>query len=338
MKKKGLIISTVVMVVVLIASLTTATYAWFTVSSTTTVDGFNLEVVSSNILNIGLKANTTYEDDASASSFVSGNCTYAGTAGSLTGTWTGDSGLAATVSHNIIYSNVSKAVGVTTAANVTDATIANTTAFPNSAPMPENATIIAAQKGESAGALTQQTAAVANGTKSNGADITADISADFAYLFLGASPTAEIETGTNKLYIVIQTTGNGTTIGISAGMHVAYRLNGAENWTDVDVFGETAYTATRTSTTCEVPFNIAGTGTGNVTAGDISGNYNDTTNKTSLTGAAVTAIELSDGLAIGAIDQIELVIYLAGSDTNCIDAAKGVKVNVGIFFGAQAKA
>ena len=74
MKKKGLIISTVVMVVVLIASLTTATYAWFTVSSTTTVDGFNLEVVSSNILNIGLKANTTYEDDASASSFVSGNC------------------------------------------------------------------------------------------------------------------------------------------------------------------------------------------------------------------------------------------------------------------------
>ena len=54
--------------------------------------------------------------------------------------------------------------------------------------------------------------------------------------------------------------------------------------------------------------------------------------------AAVTAIELSDGLAIGAIDQIELVIYLAGSDTDCIDAAKGVKVNVGIFFGAQAKA
>lgn len=29
MKKKGLIISTVVMVVILIASLTTATYAWF---------------------------------------------------------------------------------------------------------------------------------------------------------------------------------------------------------------------------------------------------------------------------------------------------------------------
>ena len=35
MKKKGLIISTVVMVVVLIASLTTATYAWFTASSKT---------------------------------------------------------------------------------------------------------------------------------------------------------------------------------------------------------------------------------------------------------------------------------------------------------------
>ena len=33
MKKKGLIISTIVMVVVLIASLTTATYAWFNASS-----------------------------------------------------------------------------------------------------------------------------------------------------------------------------------------------------------------------------------------------------------------------------------------------------------------
>ena len=37
MKKKGLIISTVVMVVVLIASLTTATYAWITGTSTVKV-------------------------------------------------------------------------------------------------------------------------------------------------------------------------------------------------------------------------------------------------------------------------------------------------------------
>ena len=58
MKKKGLIISTVVMVVVLIAALTTATFAWFTNSAaaqvgaidltTEAADGLQIAVVSAN--------------------------------------------------------------------------------------------------------------------------------------------------------------------------------------------------------------------------------------------------------------------------------------------------
>ena len=61
MKKKGLIISTVVMVVVLIASLTTATYAWFSNTAQVTVDNLSITTVSTEGLQIALKnTNGTY--------------------------------------------------------------------------------------------------------------------------------------------------------------------------------------------------------------------------------------------------------------------------------------
>ena len=52
MKKKGLIISTVVMVVVLIASLTTATYAWFSVNPEATINDVVIETKASTGLEI----------------------------------------------------------------------------------------------------------------------------------------------------------------------------------------------------------------------------------------------------------------------------------------------
>lgn len=57
--------------------------------------------------------------------------------------------------------------------------------------------------------------------------------------------------------------------------------------------------------------------------------------KTVINNAAAYAIDLP-ATAVGAIDQLELVIYLAGSDSDCVDAAKGVTVKVAIFFSAQA--
>ena len=80
MKKKGLIISTVVMVVVLIASLTTATYAWFTTSETTSIEGFNVSVAAGNVMNIGLNSSTitAYNSNATPDMFFSGDCAYNG--------------------------------------------------------------------------------------------------------------------------------------------------------------------------------------------------------------------------------------------------------------------
>ena len=72
MKKKGLIVATIVMVLVLAVSLTTATYAWFTTSDSTSIEGFNLTVVAGNAMNIGLNKQgyTSYSAGATADNFV----------------------------------------------------------------------------------------------------------------------------------------------------------------------------------------------------------------------------------------------------------------------------
>ena len=78
MKKKGLIISTVVMVVVLIASLTTATYAWFSSTAQVTVNDLSITTIAADGLQIALKNGDN--------SYVSGtDLTY------QNGTWAGSS-------------------------------------------------------------------------------------------------------------------------------------------------------------------------------------------------------------------------------------------------------
>jgi hypothetical protein len=77
MKKKGLIISTIVMVVVLIASLTTATYAWFSANAEVTVDSLNVRTTAADGLQIAM-TNSTVDVDR-----FSGSLEY-------NGAWTGD--------------------------------------------------------------------------------------------------------------------------------------------------------------------------------------------------------------------------------------------------------
>ena len=122
MKKKGLIISTVVMVVVLIASLTTATYAWFTASSKTEIAGFDVSVVSNNAVNIGMKSAYGLADTVSETQFVTGDVTF--TSGNTAesgpgimanpGSWKGTTGLSSTLTHNINWGSQAQAVGVST--------------------------------------------------------------------------------------------------------------------------------------------------------------------------------------------------------------------------------
>ena len=80
MKKKGLIISTVVMVVVLIASLTTATYAWFSSQASATVDDLTITTKAADGLQIAMTNN-----EGTVTDIVSGNLDY-----TEAGKWQGD--------------------------------------------------------------------------------------------------------------------------------------------------------------------------------------------------------------------------------------------------------
>ncbi len=76
MKKKGLIISTVVMVVVLIASLTTATYAWFSTQAQAEITNISVTTASTEGLQIGvITTNTT----TYTSGYTYGNISYSAT-------------------------------------------------------------------------------------------------------------------------------------------------------------------------------------------------------------------------------------------------------------------
>ncbi|MBQ9276686.1 MAG: hypothetical protein IJ226_03735, partial [Clostridia bacterium] len=88
MKKKGLIISTIVMVVVLIASLTTATYAWFTTTARAEVTAINVGVTTDAKVMIGVsKTNAFTTSTAIESNFMNGSVTF--DAGSASDKWSG---------------------------------------------------------------------------------------------------------------------------------------------------------------------------------------------------------------------------------------------------------
>ena len=97
MKKKGLIISTIVMVVVLIASLTTATYAWFNNHGTAKVDNIDFSVQSATSVMIGVNKDNAYDSTKTLTNFVSGGTSF----NTSTDKWTGTNGLGLEVHHNI---------------------------------------------------------------------------------------------------------------------------------------------------------------------------------------------------------------------------------------------
>ncbi len=320
MKKKGLIISTIVMVIVLIASLTTATYAWFSATNATTIDGFDVSVVPGNTLKIGLRATSTgYDAGASETDFVTGDLVYAGnsTAGKIYGgTWIGNGatatpGLGATLTHNIKWGAQDMAVGydgtATTVAGATNATmVARTDDFSDD----ETAGFfIKANSNDADTAIGTPEAAVAN--------------TDYVYFDLGVAPTKDLS-AKPSLYIIAET--EEKYLGIGASIHVAYRVNGGE-WDDACIYGNDAYTteiATRTAPTKPSDVDDAA-----LTTAGISPTFD--------AGMGMVTIPLT-ATKVNGLDQVEVIIYIAGADTDCITkAVSNGTFKIALVFGAIAQ-
>ena len=336
MKKKGLIISTVVMVVVLIASLTTATYAWFTASAKTEIKGFDVSVISNNAVNIGMKKVYGFSNNVSETEFATGDVTF--TSGTSTesgpgvianpGAWGGTDGLSSTLNHNINWGSQSQAVGVSTeqvtGEDFTAIKEANTKFWTNWTQNNQSGgyniegkkTVIAANKGTTNGTLSAISKAKAN--------INGEGAGDYVHFILGVSPTRALEH--NKFVIMITPTATTSQLGVLASIHVAYRVkNSAATddpaWTEVDVYG-TGHWNTKTAAY-----------TSNVTGSTLTA-YQNTIGNTSATAPQGSVACVIDGLdtEVNKISQVEVVIYMAGADSDCNDQGKTSAGNIMMFF------
>ena len=338
MKKKGLIISTVVMVVVLIASLTTATYAWFTASSKTSLQGFEVSVISNNAVNIGVKTNYThYLKDGTTNTipvgtdaFVTGQVKFSGaTAGEInTGSWgEGTPGLSASLDPQIKWGAQSTAVGFTQSAlNDTQENVLTQTSVHD-----WNGTANdKAFKGNKEG---DDKVKGGKALPNIGAD---DTNGDYVHFILGVSPTKEL--GLNNFVVAVEPTGSASSLGVLASLHIAYRMTKygsatPTEWKDVDIYG-TNYT----SATQKVNVKANATDGGEIITGALLAVYNKTYDSTGSAPAGAMAYQIT-GLdtAKDAITQLEVVIYMSGTDTDSNDSGKTSAGNIKMFFNTQDK-
>ena len=339
MKKKGLIISTVVMVVVLIASLTTATYAWFTASQKTEIGTFSLSVTSDNAVDIGIKENYTIDTSGSVSpsAFKTGDVAFtkftsesgkgAGSP-SNPGKWTGADGLSSTLNHNINWGSQSKAVGVSSATNVTNEDTSavndtNTGYWTNWTQNNQNGgynvtnknTVIAANKGTGESGLSLIKLAEANVGASEGT------AGDYVHFILGVSPTREL--ARNNFVIMVSPT-TSSTIGILASVHVAYRVTkyGAKTagaWQEVDIYGSNNGNTSVNSNALTV-------------SEDVASAYKTAYNADSVPTGSMACVISDLDKQKNHISQVEVVIYLAGDDPDCNDQGKTSAGDIKMFF------
>ena len=345
MKKKGLIISTVVMVVVLIASLTTATYAWFTQTSTVTVDSINFGVKAGADLVIGLSKSNNFVDTPTQASFCSGETKYTpGATFDLQGGWDSDvSALASNIDLNgLSFSGIKKAVGTGTFTGTAGATYDSNT---NSI---KDGTALNGTADDSFNNTNYKTGMIkAEGQATSVQADTVDRAwKQFDYLDVVIGVQAAKANLTSMTCYVTVNPSVASIIGMNAAIHVAYEVvkPGAKTTntlTDKDVYEGYTFGTTPNNVTNTVYIN-AKTAYDTAKKLESKGMTCLGGDETALNQGAITLpITLdtnADGIDVNGIYQLHLVIYIAGFDGDCLEAAKGVDSTIYITFAGVEKA
>ena len=332
MKKKGLIVATIVMVLVLAVSLTTATYAWFSVEAQTTIEAISFSVGTGSDVSIGLKADNTYENGASAGAFVFGT-TYIesgfATSNVPNGTiptagdtyWGGDAGLGNAIDMQLDLSNMEKAVGtgkVSNTAGVLDFASLRTVAT-------DTVAGVVMAEGSSSSIYSASTVERAYAQQ------------HYLDVVIGVQAAA---TDLNKIIcnVTINPDESDIDLGMNAAIHVAWKINGditegADG--SVDVYG--AHNKYYSTTTASLLKTLVGGNTNTVA-------YGGTTAQVLNDGAVNLAIPVADAGKDGEtflnidredIYQIHLVIWIDGTDSDCINQALGVGSTIYINFSTE---
>lgn len=311
MKKKGLIISTVVMVVVLIASLTTATYAWFTSADSVKVDAINMSVKSSAKVNVGVR----FQDGTGYNNYYNGEVTPDGEGNTVS--WNAD-GAAIGLSSSLTFVGLElgnqKAVGSSNVNVGWDGTtgkafdsptlVLGTTAAPK---------YVVKTKGAGT-TINYETAELAKANK------------DYLDATIGVEAN---EAGVKGTYVKVKvtTTDSNPTMGINASVHFIIIVGG--KYIDVEPFGTVSHTALKSAVkdntvpTANKGYCTYDTGTKQVTS---------TFYFWVAKGAADTATSGQyQDLGIGGTDisDFRILAYIDGADEHCVkDATGGCSIEI----------
>ena len=337
MKKKGLIISTVVMVVVLIASLTTATYAWFTADSTTTIEPIEFSVSAGSDVSIGLKTDNTYAETVTSGSFMSGTTVIADgflTDGVPNGTiptenaayWDGTNNLGSSIDMQLDLSDMKKAVGTGKVGG--DAATAALASLRTEATSSVDGMVMASGYGSAVTTTTTERAFAQR---------------DYLDVVIGVQATA---TDLEKVIcnITINPRSTDRDLGMNAAIHVAWKINGSlVNGAD----GNVDFYDKNTGDPQSGDYHL-GTTTASIAKTAVGGNtntvpYGGTSSQVLNNGAKNLAITITDAgsgnfVSREEIFQIHLLIWIDGADEDCVQAAQGVGSQIYINFSAVAPA
>ena len=315
MKKKGLIISTVVMVVVLIASLTTATYAWFTAVESVKVNTIQLSVKSNANVNVGVKVGSTSTTNDYMYETISRDETDLTDINQVK--WTGGTtGLGSVLTFNDLQLGSKNAIGAGTVAtgssdNITPGTVDSSTNVLSPQTITNNKIIQAPAKSSSSADpdLTKVELAKAN--------------VDYLDATIGVEANQNDVKGMFAK-VVVKTKDSKATLGMNAAVHFIFSIG--SNKYDIEPFG--------TGLNYKTTKNEQAATTANAVPNKKSYVTYDSTAK-QLTATFYVWISTSDtAFATGgaAIKDFRIMAYLAGADADCNSNAIGTSCDIDISF------
>ena len=311
MKQKGLLIATIVMVLVLAVSLTTATYAWFSATASATVEVVRLEATAADGLIIGALGTTTTQASRAYTDYRYGDVVWDGTK------WGGESYMGTNLNFQIqgtesvenMVIGADKAVSYTTTQKTGTGSASGTT-------IPANSWYKA--NGD-AGTLDTTTLAVAEAQKD--------------YIDFDLAVTTSKANSVKQAYMTLQITPTAAPqIKMAAAIHFYLAI--------YDGTDETVVTDT-----------IANRGTSAYTGKVQSNNFTDNVTKGTYISAAGTTVDTKHTTAIGDwyfvvplfnsatamvpfedLIQVKLIVWIEGTDDACIIANAGSGADIKIFF------
>ena len=334
MKKKGLIISTVVMVVVLIASLTTATYAWFTASTAVQVNPITLNVKSNAVVNVGVKT-TTGLTDGTSNEYLYSELTLDETKSGNEYAWkNGVTGLGQILNFGELKIEPEQAIGTAKGAQATGWTVDNDTTqyakfLSTSTTAEEKRTFIKAPASITDGKSNDVLADNAKATE-------AIANKEYLDATIGVAANGA---GIKGMYVKVQVTTTDTlpTLGMNAAIHFVFQDHKGDTY-DVQPFGSEKDTTTKvTYATNKITNSNVTTGLG-TSANDTTHHYglvtkaDDGKNIVSTFYFWVATSDNAFAVDGTVVKNFRVLMYIDGADTDCNSNALGSIATVAISF------